>query len=97
MALCMCAAMSCICVLGTQGGAWKAAVRGVAEGRTRLSDFIFNFQFSLSHNPLWYSCLENPRDWGAWWAAAYGVAQSRTELKRLNSSNTVHGVAKSQT
>ena len=21
------------------GGAWKAAVRGVAEGRTRLSDF----------------------------------------------------------
>ena len=26
-------------------GAWKAAVRGVAEGRTRLSDFIFNFHF----------------------------------------------------
>ena len=26
-------------------GAWKAAVRGVAEGRTRLSDFIFTFHF----------------------------------------------------
>ena len=25
------------------GGAWKAAVHGVAEGRTRLSDFTFTF------------------------------------------------------
>ena len=27
------------------GGAWKAAVHGVAEGRTRLSDFTFMFHF----------------------------------------------------
>ena len=27
------------------GGAWKAAVHVVAEGRTRLSDFTFNFHF----------------------------------------------------
>ena len=27
------------------GGAWKAAVHGVAEGRTRLSDVIFTFHF----------------------------------------------------
>ena len=27
------------------GGAWKAAVRGIAEGRTRLSDFTFTFHF----------------------------------------------------
>jgi len=27
------------------GAAWKAAVHGVAEGRTRLSDFTFNFHF----------------------------------------------------
>ena len=27
------------------GGAWKAAVDGVAEGRTRLSDFTFTFHF----------------------------------------------------
>ena len=26
-------------------GAWKAAVHGVAEGRTRLSDFPFTFHF----------------------------------------------------
>ena len=27
------------------GGAWKAAVREVAEGWTRLSDFTFTFHF----------------------------------------------------
>ena len=27
------------------GGAWWAAVHGVAEGQTRLSDFTFTFQF----------------------------------------------------
>ena len=27
------------------GGAWKAEVHGVTEGRTQLSDFTFSFQF----------------------------------------------------
>ena len=27
------------------GGAWKAAVHGVTEGPTRLSDFTFTFHF----------------------------------------------------
>ena len=27
------------------GGAWRTAVRGVAEGQTRLSDFTFIFHF----------------------------------------------------
>ena len=27
------------------GGAWKAAVYGVAEGQTRLSNFTFTFHF----------------------------------------------------
>ena len=27
------------------GEAWKAAVHGVAEGQTRLSDFTFTFRF----------------------------------------------------
>ena len=27
------------------GGAWKAAVHGVTEGRTRLSDFTSTFRF----------------------------------------------------
>ena len=29
----------------TDGGAWKAAVDGVAEGRTRLGDFTLTFHF----------------------------------------------------
>ena len=76
------------------GGAWQAAVHGVATSRTRLSDFTFTFHFSLScigegnGNPLQCSCLENPRDGGAWWAAIYGVAQSQTGLKRLSSSSS---------
>ena len=69
------------------GGAWWAAVHGVAEGLTRLSDFTFTFHFPLScigegnGNSLQCSCLENPRDGGTWWAAIYGVAQSQTRLK----------------
>ena len=31
--------------LAMDGGAWKAAVHGVAEGWTRLSDFTFTFHF----------------------------------------------------
>ena len=69
------------------GGAWWAAVHGVAEGRTRLSGFNFTFHYSLScigegnGNPLQCSCLENPRGGGAWWAAVHGVTKSRTRLK----------------
>ena len=70
------------------GGAWKAAVHGVAKSRTRLSDFTFTFLFSCTGEgngiPLQCSCLENPRDDGAWWAAVYGVAQSQTRLKQLS-------------
>ena len=72
------------------GGAWWAAVHGVAKSQTQLSVFIFTFHFSCigegNGNPLQCSCLENPRVRGAWWAAVSGVAQSR--LKRLSSSNS---------
>jgi len=53
-----------------------------------------HFDFSPSRigerngNPLWCSCLENPRDGEAWWAAIYGVSQSRTRLKWLSSSSS---------
>ena len=74
------------------GGAWWAAVHGVAKSRTQLKRL--NFHFSLSciregnDNPFQCSCLENPRDGGAWWAAVSGVAQSRPGLKRLSSSSS---------
>ena len=59
------------------GGAWWAAVHGVAKSQTRLSDFVFTFHFhALEKEMATHSSvlgLENPRDGGAWWAAVYGV------------------------
>ena len=63
------------------GGAWWAAVHGVADGRTRLSDFTVTFHFHALEKEMathLCSCLENPRDGGAWWAGVSGVAQSQT-------------------
>ena len=66
------------------GGAWRAAVHGVAKSRTRLSDFTF---FSLSctgkgnGNPLQCSCLENPRDGEGLVGCRLWIAQSQTQLK----------------
>ena len=64
------------------GGAWWAAVHGVAKSWTRTNDFTFFLSIvpfgEGSGNPLQCSCLENPMDRGAWWATVYGVAKSRT-------------------
>ena len=67
-----------------EGGAWWAAVHGVAKLNT-TERLCFHFSLSCigegNGNPLQCSCLEDPRDGGAWWAAVYGVAQSQTRLK----------------
>ena len=69
------------------GGAWWAAVHGVAMSRTQLSDFTFTFHFHALEKEMATHCLENPRDGGAWWAAVYRAAQSWTQLKSLSSSS----------
>ena len=71
------------------GGAWWAAVHGIAQSWTRLKRLSMHACIGEGNgNPLQCSCLENPRDRGAWWAAIYGVAQSQTRLKRLSSSSS---------
>ena len=72
------------------GGAWWAAVHGVAElDPTEQLHFHFHaLEKEMAIHPRQCSCLENPRDGGAWWAAVSGVAQSRTRLKQLSSSSS---------
>ena len=60
------------------GGAWWAAVHGVATSQTRLSGFTFTFHFHALEKKMathLCSCLENPRDGGAWWLSvgSHGV------------------------
>ena len=73
------------------GGAWWAAVDGVAQSRTRLSDFTFTFHsHALEKEMATHSSVLAWRipGTGAWCAAVYGVAQSWTQLKQLSSSSS---------
>ena len=72
------------------GGAWWAAVHGVAKSRTRWATSLS--LFTLMHwrrkwqpTPVFLPGESQGR--GAWWTAVYGVAQSRTGLKQLSSSS----------
>ena len=74
------------------GGAWRAAVHGVAEGRTRLSDFTFTFHFhalekemATHSSVLAWRILGTAEPGGL---PSMGFAQSRTRLKRLSSSSS---------
>ena len=79
------------------GGAWKAAVHGVAEGRTRLIDFTFTFHFhALEKEMATHSSVL------AWRIPGTGEpgglpsmgSQSRTRLKRISSSGGSNRVVK---
>ena len=75
------------------GGAWRAAVHGVTEGRTRLSNFTFTFHFhALEKEMATHSSVRAWRISGTGepgGAAVYEVAQSRTRLKWLSSSSSI--------
>ena len=66
------------------GGAWRAAVHGVAKGRGWLSDFTFAFHFYAlekeNGNPLQCSCLENPRDSGSPSMGSHRVGHDWSDL-----------------
>ena len=77
------------------GGAWWAAVHGVARSQTRLSNFPFTFHFhALEKEMATHSSVLAWRIPGTAWATIYGVAQSRTRLKRLSSSSSSNGIRK---
>ena len=74
------------------GGAWWAAVHGVAKSWARLGNFPY---FSLScigegnGNPLQYCCLESPMDRGAWWATVHEVTKEADTTEQLENNNSV--------
>ena len=67
------------------GGAWKAAVHGVAESWTQLSDFAFTFHFHAlkkemaTHSSVLAWRIPGMGEPGG--LCVYGVAQSWTRLK----------------
>ena len=73
------------------GGAWKAAVHGVAKSPTRLSDFTFTIHFhTLEKEMATHSSVlawRSPGTGEPGGLPSMGVTQSRTRLKRLSSSS----------
>ena len=78
------------------GGAWKAPVHGVAEGRARLRDFTFTFHFHAlekemaTHSSVFAWRIPGTGEPGG--LQSLGVAQSQTRLKRLSSSSSRSGI-----
>ena len=74
------------------GGAWWAAVHGVARSRTQLSVFTFTFHFHAlekemaTHSSVLAWRIPGTGEPGV--LPVYEVAQSRTRLKRLSSSSS---------
>ena len=67
------------------GGAWWAAIRGVAKSRTRLSDFTFTFHFPALEKEMatHFSVLawRIPGTGEPGGLPSMGVTQSQTQLK----------------
>ena len=80
------------------GGAWWAAVHGVARSWTRLSDFTFTFHFhALEKDMATHSSIlawRIPMDKGVWRATVHGVAKSQTRLSDLTFTFHFHALEK---
>ena len=73
------------------GGAWWAAVHGVAKSRTRLSDFTFTFHFHALEKEM--ATRSSAHAWRIPGTGEPGGlpsmgSQSRTRLMRLSSSSS---------
>ena len=70
------------------GGAWWAAVRGVAKESDTTERLHFHFSLSCigaGHgNPLQCTCLENSMDRGAGWATVHGITTELDTTERLS-------------
>ena len=72
------------------GGAWQAAIYGVAKSRTRLSDFTFAFHFHALEKEM--ATHSSTLAWRIPWRQepgrllVHGVAKSRTRLGDFTST-----------
>ena len=72
--------LQCSCLENPMGGgAWWAAVRGVAESRTRLSDFTFTFHFDALEKEM--APHSSVLAWKIPWAEEPGALQSMGSLR----------------
>ena len=60
------------------GGAWWAAVHGVAESQTRVSDFTFTFLFHALEKDM--AAHSSPLAWQILWTEEPGGLQSMGSL-----------------
>ena len=61
------------------GGAWKAAIDGVAESRTQLSDFTFTFHFHALEKEM--ATHSSVLAWKIPWTEEPGGLQSMGSLR----------------
>ena len=82
--------LQCSCLENPRdGGAWLAAVYGVAQSRTRLKRlsssrggwiFLMDYGFYFP-----YDNNRNPMDRGAWWAIVHGVTKELDTTEQVSS------------
>ena len=75
------------------GGAWKAEVHGVAEGRTRLSDFTFTHR-RRKWQPTPVFLPGESQGQGSLVAEVHGVAEGRTRLSDFTFTFHFHALEK---
>ena len=78
--------LQCSCLENPmEGGAWWAAVHGVAKSQTRLSDFTFTFTMVSTHKTQERILCGSSKDTGLscpWRAGSWGMSPNSSSLPR---------------